>query len=292
MKQLSRFIIGKMIWLSLALGILYWVLDAVLDSLVFHTSSFAVSMISPDAMCLAMRLINWAIITGFAGYAQYMLLKRRAIEEVLKKERDKAQKYLDVAGVIMLAVERDQTVSLINRMGCTILGCEERDVLGKNWFDHFVPESEREMQKRAFEALLQGREALQEYHESPVLTKLHGERTIAWHNSLLTEFNGTGTGLLSSGADITELKKSEQEREKLIRELQTALSEARMLGSLLPICASCKKIRDDQGYWHQVEVYIGSQTGTKFTHGICPDCRQKYYAQIEQWTKEDGTKTN
>jgi CheY-like chemotaxis protein len=67
----------------------------------------------------------------------------------------------------------------------------------------------------------------------------------------------------------------EQEREGLIRELQEAMIEVRRLSGLLPICISCKKIRDDRGYWSRVEEYISKNSRARFTHGYCPDCARK-----------------
>jgi PAS domain S-box-containing protein len=80
--------------------------------------------------------------------------------------------------------------------------------------------------------------------------------------------------------DIDEQKRHEQEREHLISELQSALAQVKTLSGLLPICASCKKIRDDQGYWTQVEVYLMARSTAEFTHGICPECDQQYRARM------------
>jgi PAS domain S-box-containing protein len=80
--------------------------------------------------------------------------------------------------------------------------------------------------------------------------------------------------------DVTARKQAEEEREGLIGELQEALSQVRTLGGLLPICASCKKIRDDQGYWRQVEEYVREHSEAEFTHSICPDCARKLYPDI------------
>ena len=74
-------------------------------------------------------------------------------------------------------------------------------------------------------------------------------------------------------ADLMELR-------RLNAELQAALAKVKILSGLLPICASCKKIRDDQGYWHQVEVYIRDHSEAEFSHGICPDCAQKLYPEF------------
>ncbi len=79
--------------------------------------------------------------------------------------------------------------------------------------------------------------------------------------------------------DITGPKKAEQEREKLIQELQKTLQEVKTLSGLLPICAWCKKFRDDEGYWKSVEEYLGEHTGAEFTHGICPECSAKFLAR-------------
>ncbi len=83
--------------------------------------------------------------------------------------------------------------------------------------------------------------------------------------------------ILSVVRDISERKKAEEERERLIRELQDSLSEVKVLSGLLPICASCKKIRDDKGYWRRIEAYISSHSGAEFSHGICPECAKKLY---------------
>jgi PAS domain S-box-containing protein len=75
---------------------------------------------------------------------------------------------------------------------------------------------------------------------------------------------------------ITERKERELEREKMIRELQAALAEVKTLSGMLPICASCKKIRDDKGYWSQIETYLAKHTSASFSHGVCPECGEKF----------------
>lgn len=87
-------------------------------------------------------------------------------------------------------------------------------------------------------------------------------------------------GRVWSFRDVTERKQAEKERENLIRELQKALSEVKTLKGIFPICASCKKIRDDKGYWNQVESYVRDHTEAEFTHGICPECVKKLYPDL------------
>ena len=78
--------------------------------------------------------------------------------------------------------------------------------------------------------------------------------------------------IYSVARDITERKRTEEEREKLLRELQTALAEVKELQKILPICSYCKNIRDDENYWQTVESYISHHTNSRFSHSICPTC--------------------
>jgi PAS domain S-box-containing protein len=79
--------------------------------------------------------------------------------------------------------------------------------------------------------------------------------------------------------DISQRKQTEEEREKLIIELKEALAQVKTLSGLLPICASCKKIRDDKGYWNHIEKYIKEHSEAEFSHGICPECIKKLYPE-------------
>lgn len=77
------------------------------------------------------------------------------------------------------------------------------------------------------------------------------------------------------------LKNEVEQKEKLISELRKAVSEVKTLSGLIPICASCKKIRDDKGYWNQIESYIKERSNVDFSHGICPDCAEKLYPELK-----------
>lgn len=74
-----------------------------------------------------------------------------------------------------------------------------------------------------------------------------------------------------------EIKHYHEEQERLIQELQAALAKVKLLSGFLPICSSCKKIRDDKGYWQQIESYVRNHSEAEFSHGICPDCFKKLY---------------
>jgi hypothetical protein len=77
-------------------------------------------------------------------------------------------------------------------------------------------------------------------------------------------------------------KRAEEEKEKLILELQEALANVKTLSGLLPICATCKNVRDDKGYWRRIEDYIGARSHAEFTHGICTDCARKVHPDWDE----------
>ncbi len=85
-----------------------------------------------------------------------------------------------------------------------------------------------------------------------------------------------------------EKRQAEEEREKLIAELQDALDKVKTLEGMLPICASCKKIKDDKGYWNQLETYIESRSEALFSHGICPECLETLYPKTHEKLKKKG----
>jgi PAS domain S-box-containing protein len=89
--------------------------------------------------------------------------------------------------------------------------------------------------------------------------------------------------IYSVARDITASKHAAEERERLVRELQDALTEVKSLREILPICSYCRKVRDDENYWHTVETYISRHTSTRFSHGICPTCMA---TRVESHLKE------
>ncbi len=88
-------------------------------------------------------------------------------------------------------------------------------------------------------------------------------------------------------SEIADRVKAENEKEVLISELKTALSEVKTLRGILPICSFCKKIRDDKGYWNQVEDYVKQRFDADFSHSICPECASKHYPDLKSSENEE-----
>lgn len=155
------------------------------------------------------------------------LTKHKGLWGRMREERNKAQLYLNIAGVIIIAINEKGIVSLINKKGCSVLGYKEDEIIGKNWFDLCVPEDVREGRKKTFEKVMAGDEREIEDYENIILTKSGEERIIAWHNTTLIDDAGHIFGTLSSGEDITKRKQTEEEliqSEKMVSLGQLAAS--------------------------------------------------------------------
>lgn len=148
------------------------------------------------------------------------LIKIRQLHNSLVSQRDQAQNYLDVAGVILLVLDKKRNVTLVNRKGCEILGRCEEDIIGKDWFDSFLLPEMAEYPKNIFSSFLEGGVGKFEYVEYPILNADGEERLISWHNSILRDEKGGFAGVLSSGEDITERTKTEAALKEYAKQLE------------------------------------------------------------------------
>ncbi|WMW25971.1 PAS domain-containing sensor histidine kinase [Methanolobus sediminis] len=137
------------------------------------------------------------------------IARLKQVEVRLKEERDRAQNYLDIVGVIILAIDTEGNIKLINKKGCEIFEKEESQLISSNWFDIALPEKIREKAKRDYKKFILGEIEFKPYFEVTIQTK-DGERIFAWHNRCMNDEDGNMMGVLSSGDDITERKKAEQ----------------------------------------------------------------------------------
>jgi PAS domain S-box-containing protein len=136
---------------------------------------------------------------------------RKTAEEVLRKEKEKAASYFDIAGVIMLVIDADARVTGINKKGCDLLGYDRDELIGKNWFMTCLPEELRERVNAKYRELIKGKVEWDDYHENLVLTRNGRVRNIGWRSTVLKDEYGKIVGMLSSGEDITERKLLEEQ---------------------------------------------------------------------------------
>ncbi len=140
------------------------------------------------------------------------LLRIKFQQDMIRSERDTAQKYLDVAGVMMVIIDNDDRITLVNKKGTEILGYPESELIGRNWFEDFVADNEKAQSKQAFmESIAEDERQQDGIFEAKVLARDREEKTLSWHTILLKDENGNKTGVLCSGEDITPLKKAEHD---------------------------------------------------------------------------------
>lgn len=160
-------------------------------------------------------------VVSFLNSINYQ--KRKKAMTALRAEKDKAQSYLDMAGSILVVIDRDQKISMLNKKGLEILGLmHEEEVIGKNAFDYFASKAERDALIEGFKNVINGNTQLVEYYERRVVSKSGEERIVGWHNSLLEDMSGHIIGVLSSGDDVTEKKF----REKALKETVIKLEKS------------------------------------------------------------------
>ena len=138
------------------------------------------------------------------------ITERKRMEAALRQERDRAEQYFDIAGVILLVLGADQRVAMINRKGQQVLGYSARELVGRNWFDVLLPAHDRERVRAVFFQLMAGEIKAAGHFENAIVTKAGKQRTVAWHNTVLRDERGNITGVLASGEDITDLRKKEE----------------------------------------------------------------------------------
>jgi len=148
--------------------------------------------------------------------------EQRRVHEALKAEHERLQTYLDVSAAIVVVIGRDETVQLVNRRGCELLGHREEEIVGRNWFERFVPAEQAESVRHAFRMMMEEVRSAVPYHESPVLSAAGEQRLIGWHQRVLHDARGEPTSALASGEDVTDRRRDEaalRESEERFRDL-------------------------------------------------------------------------
>ncbi len=196
---------------------------------------------------------------------------RTKVERAINVQKTYFERLFESSPEAIALVSSDDRVLRANGRFLQVFGYKRGEVIGQDLSDLIVPPEFIEQSKDLSLRVSQG----ETIFEEGVRRRKDGS---TFESSIV------GTPIYVDGyrelyviyRDISERKRSESEREKLIEELQHALTEVKTLSGLLPMCAWCKKIRDDDGYYHQIEKYIATHTNARFTHGICPDCKKNF----------------
>jgi len=272
----------------LFIGILFaagfWLLDILIDVLLFDEGTLAGQMMSPGPMEIYFRVLVGSLFILFGFLAQRMLNKQK----LLKIDTELKARLLDEVNDAVVAHDLKGNFVYANAAAGRLGGFEQKSPVDPNRMD---------MRSMISEAKNSGflKEKMEELKQKGSLTfEMAGRREdqteqfTEVHASLM-DLEGK-TIVLSVVRDVTLRRRQEQARNSLLKELQTALGKIKTLRGLIPICASCKKIRNDKGFWQQVEEYVSEHTEADFSFGICEDCLAKLYPEFSGGRGNDGHK--
>ncbi len=201
---------------------------------------------------------------------------RKQKEDALRLSEEKFHKAFQSSPyALMLTRLSDGWIVEANQGLADFSGYSHAEVIGKTTIELRLWESESQRAAMAHELAAQGVIHGKEYR----FRRRSGEIVVGLFSADILQINGD-KHILSSISDISARKRTEGEREKLISDLQEALTRVKQLSGLLPICASCKSIRDDRGYWTQIEAYLRDHSEVDFSHGLCPKCVKKLYPEL------------
>ncbi|RPI05424.1 MAG: PAS domain S-box protein [Ignavibacteriae bacterium] len=210
---------------------------------------------------------------------------RNRMEVKLRESEEKFRVIFENNSAAIAIIDLDTTITIVNDAFCQMIGYTKEEVVGMSWTKLIVPEDLERITEHN-QRLMSEPQATHEKNEVRLIRK-NGELgyTMMSVSIVLNEQK-----YIASFIDITKRKHAEADREKLIGELQQAIVEVKTLRGLIPICSSCKKIRDDKGYWNILESYLVKHSDAQFTHGICPDCMAKLYPGLINAKTDDDVK--
>jgi len=214
--------------------------------------------------------------------------ERKKVEEALHALRLQLSEAMGLARIVYWEFDPANGFFLFNDAFYSLYGTTTGQEGGYRM--HYEDYINRFVHPEDMSLIYQNKEKIDTNQELRILVDLEhrivrrdGEvRHILNRSRIIKDADGRLIQLSGANQDITERKEAELEKEKLILELKKSLAEIKTLSGLLPICAWCKKIRDDTGYWQQLESYIGKHSGAEFSHSICPECMKEKFPDFDE----------
>jgi PAS domain S-box-containing protein len=206
---------------------------------------------------------------------------RKRIETTLKESEAKFRSVSQSAPDAIITADETGKIAFCNKAASEMFGYQQDELIGQS-LGILMPQRFRDAHQKRMANVVSGGtpRLIGQTHELYGLRKPDEEFPIEL--SLSTWKAGEKTYFTGIVRDISERKQHEKERDALIEKLQQSLAKVRQLSGLLPICASCKKIRDDSGYWNQIEAYIRDHSEAEFSHSICPECSRRLYPEYHR----------
>ncbi|MBZ5527894.1 MAG: PAS domain-containing protein [Acidobacteriia bacterium] len=206
-------------------------------------------------------------VVRMAGTVQD-ITKRKIAEEKSREASHLVQEILASVTDAFAAVDREARITYLNDHAVTLWRHAREDLLGKSLWVVFPEALGTPFYKEVMKAVENGE-------------LVHFEELYPPFNTWFeVDVYPSPEGASIFFRDVTARRLAQEERENLVQELTRALANVKTLSAMLPICSACKKIRDDKGYWSQIEEYVRKHTDTQFSHGICPDCVRTLYPEV------------
>ena len=201
------------------------------------------------------------------------ITSNKAAELFLEQAEQRARTIVDTAGCVIICLDANLCILEWNHAAEKIYGWTEAEVRGKNYVEWFLPEEVRDRVTEEIQRVLAGGEG--ENYENPVITRDGSERLLLWNSRSLVNSEGKTWGVVGIAQDITDQKRAERQRELAHQEMQVMLERFDALRGLLRVCTVCKKIRDQEGNWTDLDEYLRASVDVDMTHGFCPTCLEK-----------------
>jgi PAS domain S-box-containing protein len=197
-------------------------------------------------------------------------------KRTVTRSQEYAESIINTVREPLIALDQDLRVVSVSRSFYEVFKVKPEETVGQLIYDLGNKQWDIPKLRELLETILPQKATFDNYEVEHDFATI-GSRIMLLNARQIQRVLGKERIILLAIEDITERKRAEKERERLIRELQDTLAKVKQLSGMLPICSSCKKIRNDKGYWSQVEVYIRDNSEAEFTHGICPECMKKLY---------------
>lgn len=216
-------------------------------------------------------LLRAVLFVAVASVTRHLALRQERLLHSLRESEERFAKVFRLSPAPLMISSIDEGRFLdVNDQGLAMLGYLRKEMVGRTSAELSLFK-DGEVRDAYVKKLVQ--QGFLRSEPVQLRTKQGGIREVLW--SAETIHHQNGNVILSLFYDITERQQAENERAKLLSRLQKAISDINVLSGLIPICSSCKKIRDDKGYWNLLESYIEAHSAAEFSHGICPECMKK-----------------
>jgi PAS domain S-box-containing protein len=230
---------------------------------VLFVRPFSESVPLQDETQLILFAVEGCGITFLAGQMHAERQRAEQQARVATRSRNEISDLIESIQEGLLTFDDVLRLKYVNRAGENMLGRSAGELFGKTIWELF-PGMDASAEETLRRLMSEPAGGVCETYYAP------------WERWFSLNVYPLRAGMSALLIDISARKRAQNERERLIRELQDALAQVRTLRGLIPICAWCKRIRNDQGYWEQLESYIKSHSEADFTHGMCPDCVKKF----------------